>query len=95
VKPLPLSSSGEPEARPGEPVLTGVFSDYWVARSSRAMTGGGSVVREDRPHTVSCARMSFGSIPAIGTGFFMASRRKGSPSSWLRMTSTKVVIPFA
>ena len=30
---------------------------------------------------------------STGTGFFIASRRKGSPSSWLRMTSTKVVTP--
>jgi hypothetical protein len=35
-----LSSSGEPQARPGDPVLTGLVCDYWVARSSRAMTVG-------------------------------------------------------
>jgi hypothetical protein len=35
----PLSSSGEPKARPGDPVITGISGEYWVARSSRAMTG--------------------------------------------------------
>jgi hypothetical protein len=33
-----LSSPGEPKARPGDPVLTRAYGDYWVARSSRAMT---------------------------------------------------------
>ena len=33
-------------------------------------------------------------IPATLTGFFIASRLKGSPSSWFKITSTKVVIPF-
>ena len=37
-----LSSSGEPKARPGDPVITGIWGDYWVARSSRAMTDGGA-----------------------------------------------------
>jgi hypothetical protein len=27
-----LSSSGEPQARPGDPVFTGLSRDYWVAR---------------------------------------------------------------
>ena len=33
-------------------------------------------------------------FPATLTGFFMASLLKGSPSSWLRITSINVVIPF-
>ena len=33
-------------------------------------------------------------IPATLTGLFMASLLKGSPSSWLRITSINVVIPF-
>ena len=37
--------------------------------------------------------MSSGAIPATSTGAVIASRRKGSPSSWLRMTSIKVVTP--
>ena len=31
--------------------------------------------------------------PATETGFFMASRRNGSPSSWFSTTSMKVVTP--
>ena len=42
-----------------------------------------------------CGRMSLGSMPATLTGAFMASRRKGSPSSWLRTTSMKVVSLFS
>src|SRR5579859_6569131 len=42
-----------------------------------------------------CRRMSARSMPATGTGFFIASRRNGSPSSWLSTTSTKVVTPLA
>ena len=37
-----LSSSGELKARRGDPVITGISGDYWVARSSRAMTDGGA-----------------------------------------------------
>ena len=37
--------------------------------------------------------MSAGSMPATTTGFFMASRRNGSPNSWFRMISMKVVTP--
>ena len=33
-------------------------------------------------------------IPAISTGFFIASLLKGSPNSWLSTTSINVVIPF-
>jgi len=33
-------------------------------------------------------------IPATLTGLFTASLLKGSPSSWLRITSINVVIPF-
>ena len=33
-------------------------------------------------------------IPATLTGLFMASLLKGSPNSWLRITSINVVIPF-
>ena len=39
--------------------------------------------------------MSAGSMPATSTGFFIASRRKGSPSSWFRITSISVVVPAA
>lgn len=38
------------------------------------------------------AAMSATEMPAIRTGFFIASRRNGSPSSWLRMTSSNVVV---
>ena len=38
-------------------------------------------------------RMSPGSTPATTFGFFIASRRNGSPSSWLRITSMNVVTP--
>jgi hypothetical protein len=37
---LNLSSSGAPQARPGDPVNMGAAFGYWVARSSRAMTAG-------------------------------------------------------
>ena len=33
--------------------------------------------------------------PATATGFFMASRRNGSPNSLLFNTSMKVVVPFS
>ena len=33
-------------------------------------------------------------IPATLTGFFIASLLNGSPSSWFRITSINVVIPF-
>ena len=33
-------------------------------------------------------------MPATFTGFFIASLLKGSPNSWLRITSIKVVMPF-
>ena len=33
-------------------------------------------------------------IPATFTGFFIASLLNGSPSSWFKITSIKVVIPF-
>ena len=42
-----------------------------------------------------CSRMSAASTPATETGFFIASRRKGSPNSWLIIISIKVVLPFA
>ena len=42
-----------------------------------------------------CGRMSAPSMPATTLGFFIASRRKGSPSSWFRITSMKVVTPSA
>ena len=47
-----MSSSGEPEARPGDPVFTGLSGNYWVARSSRAMTPtpGGSAIRVITTH---------------------------------------------
>jgi len=32
-------------------------------------------------------------MPATLTGFFMASRLNGSPSSWFKITSIKVVTP--
>ena len=35
------------------------------------------------------ARISPELMPATTFGFFIASRRKGSPSSWFRMTSMK------
>jgi GntR family transcriptional regulator/MocR family aminotransferase len=38
-------------------------------------------------------RMSAGSMPATATGFFIASRRNGSPSSWLIIASISVVLP--
>ena len=39
--------------------------------------------------------ISPGSMPATATGFFMASRRNGSPNSWFNTTSMKVVTPSA
>ena len=33
-------------------------------------------------------------IPATLTGFFIASLLNGSPNSWFKITSIKVVIPF-
>lgn len=33
-------------------------------------------------------------MPATTTGFFMASRRNGSPSSWFKITLMNVVVPF-
>mgnify|MGYP001291178325 CR=1 FL=1 len=41
-----------------------------------------------------CGLISFLLIPAILTGFFIASLLNGSPSSWFRITSINVVIPF-
>ena len=42
-----------------------------------------------------CGRMSAASMPATLTGRFIASRRNGSPSSWFRTHSMKVVtLPF-
>ena len=38
--------------------------------------------------------MSFLLIPATLTGFFIASLLNGSPSSWFKITSINVVIPF-
>ena len=40
------------------------------------------------------AAMSSALTPATSTGFFIASRRKGSPSSWLIMASISVVLPW-
>ena len=37
--------------------------------------------------------VSLGSIPATSTGAFIASLLNGSPSSWLSITSIKVVVP--
>ncbi len=42
-------------------------------------------------HAGVCGRMSSLRMPATATGFFIASRRNGSPSSWFRITSMKVV----
>ena len=41
-----------------------------------------------------CLTMSSLFIPATLTGAFIASLLKGSPSSWFRITSINVVIPF-
>jgi hypothetical protein len=57
-----LSSSGEPKARPGDPVITHGACEYWVARSSRAMTAGGRLNnpsgRTRRPSTCRRCRRS-------------------------------------
>ena len=45
-------------------------------------------------YATTCGRISSRWMPATVTGFFMASRRKGSPSSWFRITSMKVVTPL-
>ena len=50
--------------------------------------------RAERPYG-RCAAMSPESMPATATGFFIASRRNGSPSSWFNTTSMKVVTPSA
>src|SRR5246127_5896278 len=42
------------------------------------------------PREACCGRMSSRLMPATTTGLFMASRRKGSPSSWFNRTSMKV-----
>ena len=42
-----------------------------------------------------CGTMSSALMPATETGFFIASWRKGSPSSWLIIASINVVLPFS
>src|SRR5699024_10341275 len=51
--------------------------------------------RPPRTHSAGCGRMSSLRMPATVTGFFIASRRKGSPSSWFSTTSMKVLTPFS
>lgn len=62
------------------------------ARGSKGAAFGPEIHRPGPSAALGSAHaMSLALIFAICTGAFMASRRKGSPSSWFSSTSTRVV----